>query len=750
MATKVSYKIGGTYDSKGEKSAISGLNNLTKAAKTFNNAIKGFVGAAAIKALSTAVSGATETFNEQNKALINYNKALQNNLKISASGAKKLNTELTKLSRNNFFDGDSLNNAAALASNMGLDDKQIKEVIAAATELNAAGIMPLDQAVKSLSQTYSGNVLQLKKMVPELGNLTKEELANGEAVKKIQEVYAGYADTMAATFSGRNTQYNNNISDLKASIGAITSSLNFLKQGVLNEIIPSITNWLVENRNAILNFVIRLPEVIKAAVSTIKDMVAKTFTFENLVAIFKALFKTINTQIESTFRWLNELFYNLAGMISNIFSDLINGFTDSLVNGFNFATIELDNGLIKVIKGFGEKFLKILQMLQNPATFTIEAVNAIAKGVANNKRQKAEGKTSEEISKQYVNSIIKASGDFGKEFSTNLKDFTKDLKDVYGDNIEAFTNDISTILGKELPEDLKFALGQWLVTSSDTSTTEEDTSTGVTASSDSALSSFTDQVYSLDESFISMLTSIDSVNSILNWSTTLMDGIKSVLEPVVNSLLDPLVGFISMVGEMLGNIIVPSLQALSPIFEVLYDMLAGVLNIFKPIIYIMGAFLSTCLTPLVTLVNVLLIILDPVIKLFEALSGTLIYLINKVINPIARALLSGIDFVLNGLINGINAFIRGINKAFGWAGVNLSTLNKVNYAGNVKDIETTSYTAADLASAGSSASTGSSSYTGARDIIVNVNYMNSYVNGDARQIALSIYSEIKAAEALGY
>lgn len=55
-----------------------------------------------------------------------------------------------------------------------------------------------------------------------------------------------------------------------------------------------------------------------------------------------------------------------------------------------------------------------------------------------------------------------------------------------------------------------------------------------------------------------------------------------------------------------------------------------------------------------------------------------------------------------------------------------------------------------LASAQVEASSGSASYTAAKDVYVNIYYNNSYVNGDTRQIALSIRDEIKKAEKLGY
>ena len=48
------------------------------------------------------------------------------------------------------------------------------------------------------------------------------------------------------------------------------------------------------------------------------------------------------------------------------------------------------------------------------------------------------------------------------------------------------------------------------------------------------------------------------------------------------------------------------------------------------------------------------------------------------------------------------------------------------------------------------AAAASASYTAARDIYVTINFNQSYVNGDAREIALNLRNEIRTAEALGY
>lgn len=170
--SNVNYTIRGTHDAKGINDAIKSMQRLKKATTAINTAFKAVVVGSVMKGIKAATDGASEAFMKQNAALTKFNTTIKQ-AKLSVDS---LNKAKQQLSRGNFFDDDSLNNAMSLAAQMGLNEEQIKKVMGAATDMAASGIMPLDQAVKALSGTYAGNVGQLKKMFPELSNLTNEEI----------------------------------------------------------------------------------------------------------------------------------------------------------------------------------------------------------------------------------------------------------------------------------------------------------------------------------------------------------------------------------------------------------------------------------------------------------------------------------------------------------------------------------------------------------------------------------------------
>ena len=290
---EIKYKISGKSDTTAIAKTQLAMKKLGSEVVNLNKIVGGLAIAKVMQVVSKVTNGATENFLAQNKALLQYNATVAKFGK-SLSNLNKIQNEV---SRNNFFDGDSINNATKMAVAMGLTEKQIEDVLKASTDLAASGVMPLDQAVKALSLSYSGNISQLKRMNPELANLTKEQLEQGEAVRIIGQEYKGMADAMANTFEGRDTQWKNSFSDLQAEVGEIIQRVKYFGQGVWLDPINRLSNWLNDNSGKIASFIVTLPESFKIAATAIKDIVKELFSVdfwakngEVIVEIFKETF----------------------------------------------------------------------------------------------------------------------------------------------------------------------------------------------------------------------------------------------------------------------------------------------------------------------------------------------------------------------------------------------------------------------------------------------------------------------------
>lgn len=247
-----SYKISGTADLKPFRQVEKGIKHLEQMANKVAKASGILLIANTIGKITgfwnANIKESAEAFKAQNAALTKANLAFSQNMKLTGDAIKNIKDEMSKVSLNNFIDGDTLNNAAALASNMGLNEQQIKKVLKAASDLSAATGEDLNTCVKNLSMSYSGNVASLKKLNPELANLTEEELKNGKAVDLLANKYDGFAESMSNTFEGRDKQFQNTFSDLQANVGSIVQTFKFMLEDALLEPFQKLNAYLEEHK----------------------------------------------------------------------------------------------------------------------------------------------------------------------------------------------------------------------------------------------------------------------------------------------------------------------------------------------------------------------------------------------------------------------------------------------------------------------------------------------------------------------
>lgn len=730
MAKGISYLIKGKYDSSGEKAASKGLSSITKAAKTFNLCVAGFVAKKVFEGINKVISGSTEAFTAQNKALTNFNKSIANNSKMTEGAFDRLHSKMAELQADNFIDADAINNAAALASNMGLAENQITDVMDAATNLYASGLMPLDAATKALSLSYGGNVAQLKKMCPELESLTDEELANGKAIDILNEKYAGYRDTMADTFSGRDTQFKNNFADLQASIGGVFQSIKFVAQGFLAEPMQKLTSYIEENRNKIINFAIHLPEIISVVFNSIKEIINQTFSdtgikdlgsfvFDSFKNWTPAIIQLIKTVIEAAVNFLDLTFGNIGRLIYNKIiipikswlQDLINGLIEK-ISGSKLATaLGLDDNISKLKLNFD----------LSPTTYS--TITDFKQGIKEN----LDG-IKEETKKSFENQKS-TNADFAKKYSSITNEMSENL---------------SGILNQDLPKDLQTAFAAGVTTLP--ATASENDSENLTESAKTfseiigslgetgtliskifdAITSGTSPlgiVLSLISDLVKTLTDeIPALTDFTNLVSTFMAELASVLAPVLTPLINVLMNLLNSVLASIIQMLIPVLEVLTPIIKFIADTIAWLYN-----------------TILVPIINTLVYMFTGVYNTFMAIWNGIATCLNAIQIPTSAYWDWGLHVSWSSL-----GSLMGIQKG--------SYKNAADYTAKTISTEYESSSATtDSSDTTASTSTGASAnYTATGDTYVNIYYNNSFVNGDAEEIALQIRNEILAAERKGY
>jgi hypothetical protein len=188
------------------KFSKSGLEQTIKGVQKLGKTIKGLgisaVIAAEIKILKQYLATIKETaqaYNKQIDAEKGLERAAKNNPYINGEGVKNLKSFAKELERTAAIeDNQSLEVMRQLVAT-GRTEAEVMQIMSAAVDYAAGANLDLATAAKQLNATYSGSAGLLGKQSAAVKALTKEQLANGEAVKIVAEQYKGMAVELANT-----------------------------------------------------------------------------------------------------------------------------------------------------------------------------------------------------------------------------------------------------------------------------------------------------------------------------------------------------------------------------------------------------------------------------------------------------------------------------------------------------------------------------------------------------------------------
>ena len=208
---KVNIKVTtqGATKAKQELGGLSGsINKMGKAVGIATTAYFGARGL--ISGLSTVITLAGEQ--EQAEKKLSF--ALGRTSKALLDQA----TALQKTTR--FGDEATIAQMGFLAS-IGFTEEKIKEVIPVAMDLAEATGMSLESAVRNTAKTFSGMAGELGELVPQIRELSAEQMKAGDAVKVMGELFEGQASAQAETLTGKLEQTKNAIGDAGESLGEL-------------------------------------------------------------------------------------------------------------------------------------------------------------------------------------------------------------------------------------------------------------------------------------------------------------------------------------------------------------------------------------------------------------------------------------------------------------------------------------------------------------------------------------------------
>lgn len=240
-------------DSKDAQSGIdkvsSKLNEFTKLLRKNKSAnlvtsVSGIAKAfslvsSGIKKAAAAIKDLNDTALVQIKAEKQLETAAKNNPYLNAQSVKQLKNFASELQNIGTIGDEQLLPLMAQLAAAGRTQAEIQEIMSAALDISASGVMSMESAVKNLNKTFSGLSGELGESVPQIKSLTKEQLRNGEAVRIIARQYERMSkETAKATGSG--IQLSNAVGDLKEQLGmgftAIIRPVNVLFTNLITKV----------------------------------------------------------------------------------------------------------------------------------------------------------------------------------------------------------------------------------------------------------------------------------------------------------------------------------------------------------------------------------------------------------------------------------------------------------------------------------------------------------------------------------
>ncbi len=231
-----------------------------------------------------------------------------------------------------------------------------------------------------------------------------------------------------------------------------------------------------------------------------------------------------------------------------------------------------------------------------------------------------------------------------------------------------------------------------------------------------------------------------SFDKFTNFIDTIADGALKILDlNLIEDFVQPFVEIFGKIGEVFGtitNVVFQLLNALAP----LLDIIAKIISAVAGVIQCVGVIL-----------RVLIKVLAPVLKIFEPILLAICKVLDFVLTVfkyVAKGIINVYAFVANAIARCINAVIDILNKL---PFVDIDNVGYIDADEMFDDMfKENNFEQENEQNNESEYKSSAANYTAARDIYMNVYYQNSYINGDARAIALSIRDEIRRAEKIGY
>lgn len=639
MPATSKYHITGRADTSAIDKTSQSLKGLEGVASSVGKALAGGLAAAAsiegLRRLTTAAMDAAKEFESANQKY----RVLALSFAQNYSEYTRATDLINKLASTTLASKDSIEQMVSTLAATGKSVDEIEKLSNAAVILSNVTGKDLNSALNTLMGTFNGQSRELEKLFPEIKGLTDEQLRNGEAVNILNSRYSDFSGNIGSTYTQSIKNLSESWGDLKQAVGGFTA--DFFAP-LLNGLNSLISKWA--------------------------EALSQAKAYQDAVKLINSGSAVSETDLRKALDAIREE--------KSIANTKIEGYNKNIARANQMGDVTGAMMLEDAKKIFVDKLSKLEAeerlLNQKLRDLLIEQSNA------NKKAEAAQQAAAARLTPQKVTADFDqlALYQMGQVFNVAMLDAQNQWFDATLDPI--LIDYYAQLAERQSQPDI----GDFSV-----------------MPDMSWLSMLKDTVGGAVDSFISLITSMQPFQMLINWGSTILKGFFSVAEPIVNSLLRPLVGILYIVGQTLGKMLAPVLQALTPVIELI--------------------------------------------------SKAFVFLYNYAIAPLANAIVWVISTIYNLIANMVNAVINALNNIpfvdikwrMGTLDYNTMKLNPISES----DLDT----AGAQAGVGYAGGGAAASYTGGQNITNNFYIDIATINGTNREAALAFLEEIKQAIKLG-
>ena len=552
------------------------LENFTVTFGDITNLVKG--------AFST-VGEFVNAYADAERALTSLKTALDISPKADLSDLEKLTKFASDLQALTGIGDDTTVALQAMLISTGRTADETMRIIKLAADYSAATGKSFQTSVEQINKTFGGSARELGQLFPELKELSKEELQAGDAITILEQKFGGFSEKLANTAATSVAKFNESWGDMKEALGeaimpAVQPILENLVKFLNDPVIPTIQGFapiVKEIFNAVEEIIVGFKPIVEPILQWFADVWGKTIApnIQALWEIVKSVFGLIAAIIKGDWStaWneAKKIVENVVGIIKNSLTPLTD-FAKKIWDGVKGAWTSAWEGLKAAVKGPIDAIIGFFAPL-------IEAVQKVINGIETAMRFVNGEKGEKRVGNFLVDKNNKVIGEYIKN-----KDGTETLK-RYAKGTQGAAPGLA-LVGEEGPELVVFNGGESVIPIKDAAkylnipgyakgtdlvASLTDIGSGLLSNlvseAGGAMSALTNALGPLLSAIEPLTNILLSSNPILAALVPIVQAMVQTLEPVVSSLLAPLMGILTIIGQTLGAVLAPVLKWLSPIIE---------------------------------------------------------------------------------------------------------------------------------------------------------------------------------------